>query len=70
MMEEKSLSIGDVVREAARDALRGGAAGAIAMGANVGALMWMRTTVRPVRLHAFLFLSLCFVYNFLLLNDR
>ena len=45
-MEEKPLSIGDIVSAAAKDALRGGAAGAVAMGANVGALMWMRTTVR------------------------
>jgi len=31
--------------KAGASALRGGTAGAIAMGANVGALMWMRTTV-------------------------
>mmetsp|Transcript_14307 Transcript_14307/g.21558 ORF Transcript_14307/g.21558 Transcript_14307/m.21558 type:complete len:275 (+) Transcript_14307:2-826(+) len=31
--------------KAAKSALRGGTAGAVAMGLNVGALMWMRTTV-------------------------
>jgi hypothetical protein len=31
--------------KAAASAVRGGTAGAVAMFANVGALMWMRTTV-------------------------
>lgn len=39
------LSFSEVMNKAAQSALRGGTAGAIAMGANVGALMWMRTTV-------------------------
>ena len=36
----------EVMDKAAKSALRGGTAGAVAMGLNVGALMWMRTTVR------------------------
>lgn len=43
--EEVVLSFSEVMNKAAQSALRGGTAGAIAMGANVGALMWMRTTV-------------------------
>lgn len=35
----------DILNKSAKSAVRGGTAGAIAMGANVGALMWMRTTV-------------------------
>lgn len=38
----------EVMDKAAKSALRGGTAGAVAMGLNVGALMWMRTTVRFV----------------------
>jgi hypothetical protein len=34
------------MRKASASAVRGGTAGAVAMGANVAALMWMRTTVR------------------------
>jgi len=36
----------EIMNKAAKSAIRGGTAGAVAMGANVGALMWMRTTVR------------------------
>merc|ERR1719148_24786 len=35
----------EVLDKASKSALRGGLAGAVAMGVNVGALMWMRTTV-------------------------
>jgi hypothetical protein len=38
-------TFGEIMNKAAASALRGGTAGAIAMGANVGALMWLRTTV-------------------------
>jgi len=38
-------SFSDVMAKAGKSALRGGTAGALAMGANVGALMWMRTTI-------------------------
>jgi len=38
-------SISDVLNKAAKSAIRGGTAGALAMGANVGCLMWMRTTI-------------------------
>jgi hypothetical protein len=34
-----------ILEKAGASALRGGTAGAVAMGANVGLLMWMRTTV-------------------------
>lgn len=35
----------EIMNKSAKSAIRGGTAGAVAMGANVGALMWMRTTV-------------------------
>ena len=39
----------EILDKASASAIRGGTAGAIAMGLNVGALMWMRTTVRVQR---------------------
>lgn len=42
---ETKLSSKEIFDKAAASALRGGTAGAVAMGLNVGALMWMRTTV-------------------------
>ncbi len=47
--KEEQLSFGDVMNKAAKSAVRGGTAGAMAMGANVAALMWIRTTVRYTR---------------------
>ena len=44
--EKKDPSFSEVIDKAAKSAMRGGTAGAVAMGLNVGALMWMRTTVR------------------------
>jgi len=38
-------SFSEVMNKAAKSAVRGGTAGAAAMGANVAALMWMRTTI-------------------------
>jgi len=35
----------EIMNKSAKSAIRGGTAGAVAMGANVAALMWMRTTV-------------------------
>lgn len=43
--KEGELSFQDVLNKAAKSAMRGGTAGACAMGANVACLMWMRTTV-------------------------
>jgi hypothetical protein len=43
--EETKLTFNEVLNKAAASALRGGTAGACAMGANVACLMWMRTTV-------------------------
>jgi len=43
--DEKQLSLNEVMDKAAKSAMRGGIAGAAAMGANVACLMWMRTTV-------------------------
>lgn len=43
--DEVKLSFREIVNRAAGSAMRGGTAGAVAMGANVFALMWMRTTV-------------------------
>lgn len=40
----------EIMNKAAKSALRGGIAGAAAMGANVACLMWMRTTVRLLTL--------------------
>lgn len=39
------LTLAEVLEKASKSAMRGGIAGACAMGANVGALMWMRTTM-------------------------
>ena len=44
-------TFGEILDKASKSAFRGGLAGAVAMGANVGCLMWMRTTVSQ-RLHA------------------
>jgi hypothetical protein len=41
-------TVGEILDKAAKSAMRGGTAGAVAMGLNVGALMWMRTTVRLI----------------------
>jgi len=41
----EELTFSEVMNKAAKSAVRGGTAGAVAMGANVAALMWMRTTV-------------------------
>eukprot|EP00180_Rhodochaete_pulchella_P001708 Plantae.Rhodophyta-Rhodochaete_pulchella.ctg2570.p1 GENE.Plantae.Rhodophyta-Rhodochaete_pulchella.ctg2570~~Plantae.Rhodophyta-Rhodochaete_pulchella.ctg2570.p1 ORF type:complete len:296 (+),score=39.32 Plantae.Rhodophyta-Rhodochaete_pulchella.ctg2570:1309-2196(+) len=43
--ENETAPMNDIVRNAARKALGGGTAGAIAMVVNVSTLMWMRTTV-------------------------
>lgn len=43
--DAKPLTMSEVMNKAAASALRGGTAGACAMGANVACLMWMRTTV-------------------------
>lgn len=43
--EETKLTFNEVLNKAGASALRGGTAGACAMGANVACLMWMRTTV-------------------------
>jgi hypothetical protein len=42
---EKELSFSEIMSKAGKSAMRGGTAGAVAMGANVACLMWMRTTV-------------------------
>jgi len=43
--KEEQLSFGEIMSKASNSALRGGLAGACAMGANVACLMWLRTTV-------------------------
>lgn len=43
--KEEELSFKEIMDKSAKSALRGGIAGGIAMGANVAALMWLRTTV-------------------------
>ena len=43
--EGPKLSFRQVLDKSAASAMRGGIAGGIAMGANVAALMWIRTTV-------------------------
>ena len=42
---KEDLTFKQVMDKAAKSAVRGGTAGACAMGANVACLMWMRTTV-------------------------
>lgn len=44
--EEPKLTFRQILDNSAASAMRGGTAGALAMGANVAALMWIRTTVR------------------------
>lgn len=41
-------SLMQILEKAGASAVRGGTAGAVAMGMNVGLLMWMRTTVRII----------------------
>jgi len=43
--QEKQLTFSEIMTKASNSALRGGLAGACAMGANVACLMWMRTTI-------------------------
>lgn len=43
--KETQPSFKEILNKAAGSAIRGGTAGAVAMGANVACLMWMRTTV-------------------------
>jgi hypothetical protein len=43
--QERQPTFNEIMNKAAASALRGGVAGAAAMGANVACLMWMRTTV-------------------------
>lgn len=45
MGEEKQLSFREIMDKSAKSAVRGGTAGAAAMGANVACLMWLRTTI-------------------------
>ena len=44
--EPPKMSFKEIMEKAGASAVRGGTAGACAMGANVAALMWIRTTVR------------------------
>jgi hypothetical protein len=48
----------EVMNKAAASAIRGGTAGAVAMGANVACLMWMRTTVSYLVIFFFSFVPL------------
>lgn len=43
--KETPPTFNEILNKAAKSAVRGGTAGAVAMGANVACLMWMRTTV-------------------------
>jgi len=43
--KKPQASFGEIMDKAGKSAMRGGTAGACAMGLNVAALMWMRTTV-------------------------
>jgi hypothetical protein len=43
--KKEPQSFREVLQKASASAVRGGTAGAVAMGANVAALMWMRTTI-------------------------
>lgn len=47
--DEVQLSFNEIMAKASKNAIRGGTAGAVAMGANVAALMWMRTTVSMMK---------------------
>jgi len=43
--KKQAPTFSEIMNKSAASAIRGGTAGAVAMGANVAALMWMRTTV-------------------------
>ena len=43
--KKETVSFREVLDKASASAIRGGTAGAVAMGANVACLMWLRTTV-------------------------
>lgn len=43
--DETPPTFEEIMNKAGKSAMRGGAAGAVAMGANVACLMWMRTTI-------------------------
>ena len=47
--KEQKPTFQEVLNKAGKSAMRGGTAGAVAMGANVACLMWMRTTVSHLR---------------------
>ena len=44
-------SLKDILEVSLNSAIKGGAAGALAMGANIGCLMWLRTTMNYQYLH-------------------
>ena len=44
-MTQQPPTLRDILDKSAAAALRGGTAGAVAMGANIGCLMWLRTTI-------------------------
>ena len=60
-------TFGEIMDKAAKSALRGGTAGAVAMGLNVGALMWMRTTVRCLTVLSFFSRSIMKCHRLLIL---
>lgn len=73
---ETKLSSKEIFDKAAASALRGGTAGAVAMGLNVGALMWMRTTVRlllctdcNLQLYYYI-IYLCLMFHFAILTQH
>jgi hypothetical protein len=49
MVETRSLK--DILEVSMNSAIKGGSAGALAMGANIGCLMWLRTTMNYQYLH-------------------
>lgn len=52
----------EIMDKAAKSAIRGGTAGAVAMGANVACLMWMRTTVSLVYIYErYFFFQICWI---------
>ena len=55
--KEEGPTFKEIMQKASKSAIRGGTAGAAAMGANVACLMWMRTTVSTIPISLSLFCS-------------
>ncbi len=61
--DQPKPNIGEILKKSGMRALGGGMAGAAAMGINVGALMWLRTTVNYQYRKVYLYLYSTYIYR-------